>query len=243
MHFLLSLVVLLVLGLRLEYSQSLPTFYTSATCPYAARTAFLISVLEVPHEKVVIDLKDKPEDFLKVNPLGKVPSWRTDEGECLYESLILNEYLCDSSTNARANELLPSSPINRAKLRLSQQRFDVLMSSFFKYFANVDPSLESSLESSLSSCLDALNGELESAGGYICGPTLTLTDVNCVPFFHRLLVGCNSKNYDVFNERRVALRNWWDQIEGSEEWRRVRLEDDAIEEGLSRMKAMMSNRK
>ena len=81
MHFLLSLVVLLVLGLRLEYSQSLPTFYTSATCPYAARTAFLLSVLEVPHEKVLIDLKDKPEDFLKVNPLGKVPSWRTDEGE------------------------------------------------------------------------------------------------------------------------------------------------------------------
>ena len=235
----LSLVVLLVL----ECSQSLPTFYTSATCPYAARTAFLLSILETPHNKVLIDLKDKPEDFLNVNPLGKVPSWRTDSGECLYESLILNEYLCDSSTNARANELLPSSPINRAKLRLSQQRFDVLMSSFFKYFANVDPPLESSLESSLSSCLDALNRELESADGYICGPTLTLADVNGAPFFHRLLVGCNSKNYDVFNERRVALRNWWDQIEGSEEWRRVRLEDDAIEEGLSRMKAMMSNRK
>ncbi|GMI03490.1 hypothetical protein TrLO_g6351 [Triparma laevis f. longispina] len=224
----MQLLLYLLLGIAcLPITGAVPTFYTSATCPYAQRTSFLLNILVVPHNTVLIDLKDKPASFLEVNPHGKVPSFKTDQNECLYESLLLNEYLCEMYSS----NLLPSNPIVRFKIRLAQNNFETLMKTFFKVFVAEDGDLNE-LNSSLSTFNDSLTS------GYICGDCLTLADVNCAPFFHRLIIGYKVKGYDVLGKWK-NVKDWWERIEETTEWKNCRLEDDRVEEGLIRMKEMM----
>ena len=66
--------------------------YSSARCPYAQRTRMLMIEKELPFELTEVDLRNKPDWFLKVSPYGKVPVI-VDDGETIYESAIINEYL------------------------------------------------------------------------------------------------------------------------------------------------------
>ena len=47
--------------------------YSSARCPYAQRTRMLMIEKELPFELTEVDLRNKPDWFLKVSPYGKVP--------------------------------------------------------------------------------------------------------------------------------------------------------------------------
>lgn len=105
------------------------------------------------------------------------------------------------------------------------------MKTFFKVFVAEDGDLNE-LNSSLSTFNDSLTS------GYICEDCLTLADVNCAPFFHRLIIGCKVKGYDVLGEWK-NVKDWWERIEETTEWKNCRLEDDRVEEGLIRMKEMM----
>ena len=47
---------------------------------------------EIPFELTEVDLRNKPDWFLAVSPYGKVPVI-VDDGQTIYESAIINEYL------------------------------------------------------------------------------------------------------------------------------------------------------
>jgi glutathione S-transferase len=81
-------------------------------CPYVQRA--LITSLEkhIPHNRIYIDLANKPEWFLKISPLGKVPLLRVDN-DILFESAVICEYLDETTPNS----LHPSDPLTKAKHR------------------------------------------------------------------------------------------------------------------------------
>ena len=64
-------------------------------CPYVQRAVIALSEKGVPFERIDIDLANKPDWFLKISPLGKVPVLvvTTDAGEvALFESNVICEY-------------------------------------------------------------------------------------------------------------------------------------------------------
>ena len=69
---------------------------------------------ELPFELTEVDLSNKPDWFLKVSPYGKVPVI-VDDGETIYESAIINEYLEEKYRNI---SMMPEEPIERAKARI-----------------------------------------------------------------------------------------------------------------------------
>lgn len=74
----------------------------------------------VLHEKGVsfetreVDLSDKSEEFLRASPTGKVPVLVV-EGESLYESNVVNEYVEEVTGEPR---LMPEDPRERAQARI-----------------------------------------------------------------------------------------------------------------------------
>ena len=42
-------------------------------CPYVQRAVIALTEKGIPFERVDIDLADKPDWFLKISPLGKMP--------------------------------------------------------------------------------------------------------------------------------------------------------------------------
>ena len=88
--------------------------YSSARCPYAQRTRMLMIEKEIPFELTEVDLRNKPDWFLAVSPYGKVPVI-VDDGQTIYESAIINEYLDEKYTSI---PMMPEEPVERAKARI-----------------------------------------------------------------------------------------------------------------------------
>lgn len=81
-------------------------------CPYVQRSRIVLAEKSVPHTLTFIDLGDKPDWFLQVSPLGKVPVLLVDR-QPVFESAVIVEYL-DEIT---AGSLHPAEPFERARHR------------------------------------------------------------------------------------------------------------------------------
>jgi glutathione S-transferase len=81
-------------------------------CPYVHRAAVMIHEKGTPFERRYIDLRAKPDWFLKISPRGKVPVLLVD-GQPLFESMAIIEFLDETLPPS----LLPAEPFARARQR------------------------------------------------------------------------------------------------------------------------------
>jgi len=81
-------------------------------CPYVHRAAAMIHEKGVAFERCYIDLKAKPDWFLRISPRGKVPVLLVD-GQPLFESMAIIEFLDETLPPS----LLPAEPFARARQR------------------------------------------------------------------------------------------------------------------------------
>ncbi len=81
-------------------------------CPYVQRALIVLAEKNVPFERVDIDLANKPDWFLKLSPLGKVPVLQADDN-VLFESQVIAEYLDEVTQGS----LHPTDPLQKAKHR------------------------------------------------------------------------------------------------------------------------------
>ena len=81
-------------------------------CPYVQRAAIALAEKGVPFERVDIDLDAKPDWFLKLSPLGKVPVLKVGD-RVIFESAVILEYLEDT----QPKPLHPADPLARAEHR------------------------------------------------------------------------------------------------------------------------------
>ena len=80
-------------------------------CPYVQRAVIALTEKGVPFERIDIDLANKPDWFLKISPLGKVPVLlvETADGEAaLFESNVICECIEDTQGGAK---LHPQDPL------------------------------------------------------------------------------------------------------------------------------------
>ncbi len=61
-------------------------------CPYVQRAVISLTEKGVPFQRIDIDLDNKPEWFLKISPLGKVPVLQVGD-KVVFESAVILEYL------------------------------------------------------------------------------------------------------------------------------------------------------
>jgi glutathione S-transferase len=80
-------------------------------------------------------LNNKPEWYLKLNPLGQVPCLQHDDGRVLPESLIVCDYLDDIYPE---HKLRPSDPYTRARHSLLLEIFSKILPLFYKVARNDD---------------------------------------------------------------------------------------------------------
>ena len=94
------------------------TLVSHHLCPYVQRAAIALTEKGVPFERIVIDLANKPDWFLKISPLGKVPLLivRQEDGSeaVIFESAVICEYLEETQSGPA---LHPADPLQRAQHR------------------------------------------------------------------------------------------------------------------------------
>jgi len=111
--------------------------YSMRFCPYAQRIHLVLDAKQIPYDVVYVNLSQKPEWLHEKSPLGKVPCIEFENGDSLYESLIIAEYLDEAHSERR---LLPTDPFAKAKDKLLIERFNEVITTMYKLYLgkNVD---------------------------------------------------------------------------------------------------------
>uniref|UniRef100_A0A3B4FCV3 Glutathione S-transferase omega n=1 Tax=Pundamilia nyererei TaxID=303518 RepID=A0A3B4FCV3_9CICH len=103
--------------------------YSMRFCPFAQRTRLVLKTKGIKYETINVHLKEKPDWYLKKNPLGLVPTLETPAGEVIYESPITCEYLDEVYPEKK---LLPSSPFAKAQQKMMLEHFSKVIPYFYK---------------------------------------------------------------------------------------------------------------
>jgi glutathione S-transferase len=91
--------------------------YDYPQCPFCRKVRVALAEKGIKYEKIFVDLRkkeQKKEEFLKLNPYGKVPVL-VDSDVVIYESSVINEYLDEKYPNP---PLMPSNLASRARVRI-----------------------------------------------------------------------------------------------------------------------------
>lgn len=138
----------------------------------------------VEFEVTYINLRDKPDWFLKISPHGKVPVLLVD-GEPLFESNAIAEYLDEVVTPS----LHPADPFKRARNRAWTDyvpTFSSLLGGV--YYADEEtalPEAKARARVGLGRLEQAIQNERGNDGPYFNGDELCLVDAAYAPFFQR----------------------------------------------------------
>lgn len=98
-------------------------------CPYVQRAAIVMLEKNIAFTRTDIDLAHKPDWFLCLSPLGKVPLLRV-EGHTLFESGPIVEYLEEIA----APQLHPQQPLQRARHRAWMEFASTLLNDIATFY-------------------------------------------------------------------------------------------------------------
>jgi glutathione S-transferase len=161
--------------------------FTARVCPYAHRTRLALLEKGLEFDHIEIDFKNKSPEFLAVSPYGKVPALFHD-GQTIYESAIINEYLDEVFPNP---PLMPESPALRAKARIwTHYCNEYFTPDLYAVIRNREPAKHAELAARATERLRFVEreafGKLSGGGPYWFGAQVSLTDLAWYPYFERL---------------------------------------------------------
>lgn len=168
-------------------------------CPYVQRAAIALAEKGVPFERVDINLADKPDWFLALSPLGKVPvlAVTLDDGreEVLFESQVIAEYLDETI----APRLHPADPLERARHRAWIEFASATLADFVGFYSGDEAAFRARLEA-----IDGKFARLEQLlgeGPYFAGERFSLVDAAFAPVFRYFEVFDRLVDHGLFDGR------------------------------------------
>jgi len=149
-------------------------------CPFVQRSIITLKKKGIDFKVTYIDLANKPDWFLELSPLGKVPVVKYGD-EVLFESAVINEFL-DEITD---NPLMPSDPLEKAKHRSwIEYSSQVLIDQYMMSMAGTKEDFEKHHQS-LNLKLQRLENSIGDQG-FFSGANFSLVDSSLAPLFTRL---------------------------------------------------------
>ena len=159
-------------------------------CPYVQRAVIALNEKGVAFERVDIDLADKPDWFLRISPLGKVPvlTVATANGEvALFESNVVCEYIEETQAGPK---LHPGDPLARAEHRAWMEFGSAILSDLWGLETTTDPATFETKRVAIASKFARVEAAL-GEGPFFAGESFTLVDAVFAPIF---------RYFDVFDE-------------------------------------------
>ncbi|MDI1482907.1 glutathione S-transferase family protein [Polyangium sp. y55x31] len=183
------------------------TLISHELCPYVQRAAIVLAEKGVAFERVDIDLSKKPDWFLAISPLGRVPLLRVrDESgkeAVLFESLAICEYLEETQPGPK---LHPEDAIERARDRAWFDLASGLLGDIWTLETTKDAEVFEAKRKAIASKLETLEGAV-SDGPYFHGRAFSMIDAVIASAFRYFEVIDAIRDTRVF-EKTPRVRAW-----------------------------------
>ena len=187
------------------------TLISHKLCPYVQRAVIALNEKGVPFERVDIDLANKPDWFLKISPLGKVPVLvvRSDKDEvALFESNVICEYIEDTQGGAK---LHPQDPLQRAQHRAWMEFGSTILSELWGLETTGDPAVfetkRVAIAAKFARVEEAFVEQGLGSGPFFAGEEFSLVDAVFAPIFRYFDVFDTLIDLSVFAET-PKVRAW-----------------------------------
>ncbi|MDA3903502.1 MAG: glutathione S-transferase family protein [Desulfuromusa sp.] len=187
--------------------------FSARVCPFAHRSRLALMEKNLPFTLIEIDLRNKPDWYLQLNPAGAVPALRQGNF-ILCESLIINEYINECCAEPA---LLPATAQQRADARLW---IDYVGSKFIPLFYRLLKAQKKEdqdvVAANLCRVLAVLDDELnrrKREGPYWFGWQVGLTDIALYPWFERWAMLEHYRGL-VIPDNLTSLLGWIETMQG-----------------------------
>ncbi|RQH08077.1 glutathione S-transferase family protein [Bradyrhizobium sp. RP6] len=159
-------------------------------CPYVQRAVIALKEKGVPFERIDIDLASKPDWFLRLSPLGKVPVLvvTTEKGEvALFESNVICEYIEETQGGAK---LHPADALKRAEHRGWMEFGSAILGDPWGLETTSDPAIFENKRQALAAKFARVEAAL-GTGPFFARDAFSLVDAVFAPIF---------RYFDLFDE-------------------------------------------
>ncbi|XP_045191381.2 pyrimidodiazepine synthase-like [Mercenaria mercenaria] len=181
--------------------------YSMRFCPYAQRARILLIHRNIEFETININLKEKPEWFLELAPLGTVPAIQKDD-ITIYDSPIVCQYLDETCPGEK---LTPTDPLQKAKDAMLLERYSKkIVTPFYKMASTQSPEALQELMTGL----NVLEDELKLRGQkFFGGEKPMLIDFMIWPHMERVVgMGQINDKVAIKPDRFPFLSAWIENI-------------------------------
>ncbi len=184
-------------------------------CPYVQRCAVTLREKEIAYDIDYVDLSDRPDWFVELSPLGKVPVLEVtrDDGSkvVLFESVVINEYLDEVTEGS----MLPTDPLDRAHSRAGVEFGNAVLSDAFSITSAKDEAALAKVLEKLGKKLDRLEREI-GTGPFFLGAEVSLVDAAFTPALQRLSWANEIHPAMAIFEGRPKVARWWSALAARE---------------------------
>ncbi|WP_157669772.1 glutathione S-transferase family protein [Chitinibacter sp. GC72] len=194
------------------------TLVSHLLCPYVQRAAIVLLEKGVPFTRKNIDLANKPDWFLAISPLGKVPVLQVGD-TAIFESAVICEYLDETQDP----QLHPADPLLRARHRGWMELGSAILTDIAGFYSAKD---EASLRLKAQQ-IQQKWAQVEAAlssGPYFAGEQFTLVDAVFAPVF---------RYFDAFDAieaiRELVSLNHLPQVQA---WRRALAQRPSVQQAV-----------
>lgn len=182
------------------------TLISHHLCPYVQRAAIALAEKGVAFERVNIDLAAKPDWFLKISPLGKVPLLQIPQpsGEAvLFESSVICEYLEETQAGAK---LHPTDALERARHRGWMEYGSSILSDLWGFETTGDADVFAQKRQAIAAKFATIEAVLGD-GPYFAGADFSLVDAVFAPVFRYFDLFDTLVDHGIFDEL-VRVSAW-----------------------------------
>jgi len=158
--------------------------------PFVRRVAVSMNIYGLPFERQVISVYADADAVRAVNPLGKVPALILDDGETLFDSQMILDYLDELAGPDRALTA-PNGPERRDVLRccavslgLSEKVVGLNFETKQRDPDTIDDGVIARLETQVKSALNWLDARQPNP--WLCGSNMTQADITATAAFTHL---------------------------------------------------------
>ncbi len=156
-----------------------PELISFKLCPFVQRSIIVLNEKKVDYDITYIDLKNPPDWFKEISPLGKVPVLKVGD-EVLFESAVIMEYLDEVNPPS----LHPADPLRKAQNRAWIEFASTLIMAQFNMLMCKEKEDSEKAEQELRSKLAQLEQQVK--GPLFNGEEFALVDAAFAPIFMRL---------------------------------------------------------
>ena len=186
------------------------TLISFPTCPFVQRAVIALKEKHVEFDVIYIDLANKPDWFLDISPLGKVPVLRIErDGEppaVIFESAVILEYLEET---VAGEKLHPTDPLKRAQHRGWIEFSSTVLGDLYRFSSAKDTESLAAARAT-SSTTNSSGSESTIGAPFFAGQHFSLVDTAFAPVFRQI---------DALDS--VARTGLLDGFPGLEHWSRA----------------------